>query len=121
MLSRRFYLQGLFAVLLALMGQLAVGASVPTINPVAAAAVLCHTDDAGRAPSHPPGHLPADCPMCPLCGMQHAATAALPPASLAALPRIVGVLLKTELPPPSTAPPAPHRPPSQPRAPPIFS
>jgi hypothetical protein len=119
MSSRRFHLSGLFAVLLALMAQLGAGASVPRIDPVAGVETLCH--DIGGAPSQVPSHHPADCPVCPLCVALHA-----PPAALAAViavpaPRAIVVAVKTELPPPSTAPPAPHRPPSQPRAPPIFS
>jgi hypothetical protein len=123
MLNRRFPLSGLFAVLLALMAQLGTGASVPRIDPVAVAGVLCHTeDDTGGTPTQTPGH-PAGCPLCPLlCGTLHAQAVGLllsgapglkPPAVLAAG--------RTGLPPPATAPPAPHRPPSQPRAPPVFS
>jgi len=118
---RRFHLSGLLGVLLALMAQLGAGASVPRIDPIAAAGVLCHVEDnAGGAPSQPPSH-PADCPVCPLCVALHAAPAALLPAAEIPAPPGVAVVLRSELPPPSTAPPAPHRPPSQPRAPPIFS
>jgi hypothetical protein len=121
MFSRRFRLPGLFAVLLALMAQLGAGGSVPADNPVADAAVLCHTDDAGRAPAHTPGHHPIDCPICPLCAPLHVSLAALIPAGVKLPPPAVVVVARTELPPPSTAPPSPHRPPSQPRAPPTFS
>jgi hypothetical protein len=120
MVNRRFHLPGLFAVLLALTAQLGVGASVPRINPIAGVSVLCHTDASGHAPSHAPARMP-DCPLCPLCGPLHMSLVTLVPAGASPVPPVVGIVLMTELPPPSTAPPAPHRPPSQPRAPPIFS
>jgi hypothetical protein len=120
MLNRRFPLHGLFAVLLALMAQLGAGASVPRIDPISGAA-LCHAaDDAGGAPSPAPSH-ESDCPGCPLCIALHAPSVILASVSARPLPQVTVVVLRTELPPPSTAPPSPHRPPSQPRAPPIFS
>jgi hypothetical protein len=121
MLNRRFHLHGLFAVLLALMAQLGANASVPRIDPVAGVGVLCHSEDAtGGQPSHAPVH-PADCPLCPLCIALHAPSVILASATTIPVPPAAVVVLKTELPPPSTAPPAPHRPPSQPRAPPAHS
>jgi hypothetical protein len=118
MLTRRFHLSGMFAVLLALMAQLGIGATVPRLDPTAGAAVLCHDD--GGAPSKPPMHTD-ECLVCPLCLALHVQVAvlgtdgpALPQPPVLAVPRL-GLL------PPSTAPPALHRPPSQPRAPPIFS
>jgi hypothetical protein len=121
MLGRRFSLSGLFAVLLALMAQLGAGASVPRIDPVTGIATLCHAaDDAGGAPSQPPSHT-TDCLLCPLCIALHAPSVILVSVGATPPPSGAVVVLKTELPPPSTAPPAPHRRPSQPRAPPIFS
>ena len=117
MLCRRFHLRGLLAVILALMAQIGAGASVPRIDPVASTVVLCHINDAGDAPSKG-SHHPADCPVCPLCVSFHASPAPLVTVMTVPIPRGIGIGLKTELPPPSTAPPAPHRPPSQPRAPP---
>jgi hypothetical protein len=120
MLNRGGRLFGLFGVLLALMVQLGAGASVPRIDPISGAA-LCHAaDDAGGAPSQAPSH-PVDCLLCPLCIALHAPSAILVSVGATPLPSGATVVLKTELPPPSTAPPSPHRPPSQPRAPPIFS
>jgi hypothetical protein len=124
MLSRRFHLPGLFAVLLALMAQLGAGASIPQPGPLAllaGAATICHADeDPGSPPSHTPGH-PADCLVCPLCVALHAPAAPL----IAEGPRLTPPRLRTErraeLPPPSTAPPAPQHPPGQPRAPPLHS
>jgi hypothetical protein len=120
MLNRRFHLRGLFAVLLALMAQLGAGATVPRVDPVAIAGVLCHTGEDGGGPSQAPSH-PADCLVCPLCVAIHDPSVAVVSAIAGPIPRDVGVVLKTELPPPSTASPAVHRPPSQPRAPPAFS
>jgi hypothetical protein len=116
----RFRLCGLFAVLLALMAQLGAGATVPRVDPVAAAAVLCHTDDNGNAPAHGPNH-PSDCPICPLCAALHAQALALTSDAPLLTPPAIQAILRPELPPPSTAPPALRRSPSQPRAPPTLS
>jgi hypothetical protein len=121
MLSRRFHLHGLFAALLALMAQLGVGASVPRIDPVTGIELLCHMEDrAGGAPSKAPSHSD-DCLVCPLCVALHSPSVTLVTIGTPLMPPSVGVVLKSELPPPSTAPPSPHRAPSQPRAPPILS
>jgi hypothetical protein len=103
MVNRRVSLHGLLAVLLALMVQLGVGASVPRPDPVALLnGTICHADDdAGGAPASPAPHT-ADCLVCPLCVAVHAPSVALVAAS-------------------QVSPPAPRRPPSQPRAPPLFS
>jgi hypothetical protein len=121
MSSRWSHLFGLFAVLLALMAQLGTGASIPRIDPIVAAGALCHTDDDDSgAPSRAPGH-PPDCPVCPLCATLHVQAMALISNAQALTPPAFLATRRSELPPPSTAPPAPHRPPSQPRAPPTFS
>lgn len=121
MVTRRFHLAGLFAVLLALMAQLGIGATVPLTDQVVGVGALCHTEDgAGGTPSHGPSHS-SDCLVCPLCVALHAQSVALVPLIAVPAPADVGVVLKAELPPPSTASPAPHRPPSQPRAPPTLS
>jgi hypothetical protein len=121
MSNRRSNLFGVFAVLLALWAQLGAGISVPRIDPVAAAGVLCHAeDDTGGVPLPGPGH-PADCPVCPLCAAVHAHDLALLPNVQILTPPAGLAVRRAELPPPSTAPPSPHRPPNQPRAPPIFS
>jgi Protein of unknown function (DUF2946) len=117
MLTSRFHLSGLLAVLLALMAQLGAGAAVPRIDLVAAAGVLCHTDDTGNPPAHGPTH-PSDCLVCPLCATLHAQQAVLVSEVPALTPPPVVAIDRAELPPPSTAPPALPRPPSQPRAPP---
>jgi hypothetical protein len=120
MLKSRFRLFGLFAVLLALMAQLGAGATVPRVNPVVAAA-LCHSDgNDSQIPAHGPNH-PSDCPICPLCASLHAQALAVTSDAPLLTPPAIQALLRPELPPPSTAPPALHRPPSQPRAPPTHS
>jgi hypothetical protein len=119
-LTRRFPLSGLFAVLLALMAQLGAGATVPRIDPVAAAGALCHTDDDGTPPAQGPTH-PADCLLCPMCATLHTQQVALVSAAPMLTPPSVLAVRRAELPPPSTAPLALHRPPSQPRAPPTLS
>ncbi len=108
-------------MLLALMTQLGMSSSVPTIDVVATAAALCHTDeDTGGYPSPAPSHS-ADCLICLLCGTLHIPAAVLVSDASVLKPPAVRAINRSGLPPPSTAPPAPHRPPSQPRAPPIFS
>jgi hypothetical protein len=117
LVRRRISLPGLFAVLLALMVQLGLGAAVPRLDPVAQAAALCHPGGApGPAPTHP-----ADCVVCPLCIVLHAAPAGLVASQEAVLPPSRVVARRVALLPPSTAPPLAQRPPSQPRAPPAYS
>ena len=118
--TSRSRLFGLLAVLLALMAQLGSGATVPRVDPVAAAAVLCHTDDNGNAPARGPNH-PSDCPICPLCAALYAQALALTSDAALLTPPAIQAILRPELPPPSTAPPGLHRSPSQPRAPPTLS
>lgn len=123
MLSRRFPLHGLFAVLLALMAQLGVGATVPRLDPflqIAGAQVLCHSDDPAGTPPVGPAHS-SDCLVCPLCIAMHASQPGLIAAAADIAPPSFTVARRAELPPPSTAPPSPQRPPAQPRAPPIVS
>jgi hypothetical protein len=120
MLTSRFRLSGLFAVLLALMAQLGAGAAVPRIDSVTAAGVLCHTDDNGNPPAHGPNH-PPSCLVCPLCATLHIQQATLTSEAPPLTPPPVLTTRRAELPPPSTAPPALHRPLSQPRAPPTAS
>lgn len=121
MVTRRNFLPGLFAVLLALMAQLGSAISVPRQDSllVAFEAPICHSDD-GSAPAQTPVH-PGDCAICPLCAVFHAPSLPLPANQTPAGPTRIAAILRAELPPPSRAPPAPHRPPSQPRAPPIAS
>jgi hypothetical protein len=119
MLTSRFRSSGLFAVLLALMAQLGAGATVPRIDPVAMAGVLCHTDNGDKAPVHGPFH-PADCTVCPLCAPAHTQPAMAAPGAPALSPSSVLTVLRPELPPPATAPPSLPRAPSQPRAPPTL-
>jgi hypothetical protein len=121
MLTRRFHLSGLFAVLLALMAQLGISANVARVDPVATATALCHTDDdGGSTPSPAPLHS-ADCDVCPLCGTLHVQAAVLVAEAPILRPLAVFTIDRSNLPPASTAPPSLHRPPSQPRAPPTFS
>jgi hypothetical protein len=121
MLKSRSRLFGLFAVLLALMAQLGAGATVPRVDPVLAAAVMCHGEGKdSQIPAHGPNH-PSDCPICPLCASLHAQALAVTSDASLLTPPAIQALLRPELPPPSTAPPALHRSPSQPRAPPSHS
>jgi hypothetical protein len=123
MLSRRFHLHGLFAVLLALTIQLAAGSGVPRLGPVAQIAdvkTLCHiTDDAGSAPVRAPAH-PIDCLLCPFCIAAHPQILLVPLSPDLMLPRM-RVVQRAELPPPSRAPPFRFWSPTQPRAPPFVS
>ena len=119
--SRRLPLHGLFAVLLALMAQLGAGMSVPRIDPITGLAVQCHAaNETDGAPSQAPSRS-ADCLLCPLCIALHAPSALPALAAATFVPRRVSVVVRSALPPPSTAPPSMPRPSSQPRAPPSFS
>jgi hypothetical protein len=124
MLNRRVSVHGLLAVLLALMAQLGTSATVPRLDPLAravSAEILCRAPDgAGNIPAPAPMH-PLDCLVCPLCVALHT-----PPIVLACdggshTPAAALLVLRSVLPPPSTAPPSSDRPPSQPRAPPTIS
>jgi hypothetical protein len=121
MLTSRFRMFGLFAVLLALMAQLGAGATLPRVDPVAAASVLCHSDgNDSQVPTHGPNH-PSDCPICPICASLHAQVIALTPGPPLLMGPAIQATLRLDQPPPSTAPPALRRIPSQPRAPPPIS
>ncbi|HEX3576509.1 MAG TPA: hypothetical protein VHU42_18070 [Rhodopila sp.] len=120
--NRRIPLHGLLVALLALMAQLGVGASVPRLDPFAqviGTEILCHPP-AGSGGTPAPMH-PFDCLMCPFCVALHAPAAVLVSDVSVLAPSALVVLLRAELPPPSTAPPSPRRAPSQPRAPPLYS
>ncbi len=113
---------GLIAVLLALMVQLGVGATVPRSGPVAlTAGTICHVEGpAGSNGDAPPSH-ETDCLVCPLCAAIHGpASVVLNPQVVLPAPSVVQIT-RAELPPPSTAPPSAQRPPNQPRAPPAVS
>jgi hypothetical protein len=124
MLNRRVSVHGLLAVLLALMAQLGISATVPRLEPLAqviSAEMLCHAPDgAGDAPAPVPMH-PLDCLVCPLCVAVHATSMILVCDAGVRVPSAAVVVLRSELPPPSTAPPSSDRSPSQPRAPPSIS
>jgi hypothetical protein len=124
MANRRLHLPGLIAVLFALMAQLGAGAAVPRTDPLAGLAsawAICHGADETGAPTDQGPNHSADCLLCPLCFAAHAphvALAAAPPH--VPLPSAVPVR-RAGLLPPATAPPAPARPPQQPRAPPAYA
>ncbi len=123
MLNRRVPVHGLVAVLLALMAQLGIGATVPRADPLAqiiGAENLCHAPDGAGDTPPAPAH-PLDCLVCPLCVAVHAPAVILVSDVGVQAPSAAVVVLRSELPPPSTAPPSSHRPPSQPRAPPTIS
>src|SRR3954465_9308958 len=122
MLNPRVPVRGLVAALLALIVQLALGATVPAAQArrAIAEAPICHTDETGgTAPA--PAHLP-DCLACPFCAAVHAsATVILPSVSGPAPGARPSPLPRPELPPPATAAPSIAWPPNQPRAPPTYS
>jgi hypothetical protein len=122
MFKRGLSLPGLIAVLLALMVQLGIGATVPRVDPIAlAAGAICHADEpAGGNQDTPPNHAP-DCLVCPLCAAVHAPAIAVLAAQMVLPAPPVMLVSRPGLPPPSTAPPSAQRPPNQPRAPPVLS
>lgn len=69
---------GVLLALLALVMQLAYGATVPresVPSPLQAANFICHADDDGQSPSRAPSR---DCGLCPLCVLRVAPAMALP-------------------------------------------
>lgn len=124
MSNRLITVPGLLAALLALMVQLGIGASVPRpdlLAQIATADTLCHAPDgAAGTPARAPMHQ-LDCLVCPLCAVMHAQPATLASATPIGVPSAVAILIRLEPPSPFTAPPEPHRPANQPRAPPIGS
>lgn len=117
-MTRQSPFAGIFAALLALMVQIAVGATVPRPDPVAAvfsAEVLCHSE----GPADGSGHKapPLDCMVCPFCIALHASAVALPDAPV--LPPPGSRIMLLAMPAIVVSPPPPMpRPPVQPRAPP---
>jgi hypothetical protein len=109
----------MLAALLALMVQIAIGATAPQPDPVAtvfAAETLCHTDQPADGPDHKAP--PLDCLVCPFCIAVHAQAVALPDAPVLHPPGATA--LRAALPEVAISPPPPlPRPPGQPRAPPL--
>jgi hypothetical protein len=123
MLNRRFHRYGFTLVLLALMAQLGVGASVPKAEfgaMIAGFDAICHAGDDSSGIPNPPKH-GTDCLICPLCIALHAPAIGLLSTGVTLAPRAVIVVARTELPPPATAPPSLWPPSNQPRAPPAVS
>jgi hypothetical protein len=120
MMSRRFTLPGLLAVLLALAAQLGVSASVPGTAVAASASgiVLCHAGTHDPAPGPNPGKHPAACLLCPFCGIAHAA-AMVPVGVPGAARPTQWVVIRGAALPPSHGPPPLAETPQYPRAPPI--
>jgi hypothetical protein len=119
MSQRRTSATGLFFALLALVMQLASGATVPRMEALAAlagAATICHahetSDEAPRSP-----HAPADCLFCPLCVSLSAPALANSASPLLPAPPMV-VVARAAVLPPSTAPPTVVVLAAQPRGPP---
>jgi hypothetical protein len=124
MANRRLHISGLIAVLLALMAQLGAGAVVPRIDPLAdlaAAQAICHGADETGAPADQAPNHSTDCLVCPLCVAVHAPQLALIAAPAEVPVPSVAPVRRAGLLPPATAPPAPARPPQQPRAPPAYA
>jgi hypothetical protein len=113
-----------WTALLALMAQLGAGASVARLDPltqIVGAELPCHASNGvGDTPAPTPLH-PLDCMACPLCVALHSSPAALAPNVAILTPTATVVVLRSELPPQSTAPPSRPRAPHQPRAPPAVS
>jgi hypothetical protein len=119
MRQTRHTLTGILGALLALMVQIAVGATVPQTDPVASvfsAETLCHTDQPSDGSDHKAP--PLACLACPFCVVVHAQAVALPSAPVLRPPsakRLRVVLPDMAVSPPPSLP----RPPGQPRAPPL--
>jgi hypothetical protein len=109
MLTSRFRLVGLFAVLLALMAQLGAGASVPDMPRMHLAALLgdagaiCHISGGAGGQKSPaiPGQ---DCPMC-ICCIGTVLAAVLPVPMVSLPPDVAVAPARFVVTPPSTGPP----------------
>jgi hypothetical protein len=126
MSQRRTSASGLFFALLALVTQLAFGATVPNVEAtqisalvaVANATTICHAHEpSDQTPSAP--HNPADCAICPLCGSLSVPALAIAFGPVLPRPRIT-VAAPAVILPPATAPPAIRVQAHKPRAPPAF-
>jgi hypothetical protein len=116
----RFPRLGLIAALLALAGQLALGASVPSpALELSGFGVICHAGgDTGGPP--PPSHQAPDCALCPVCATLAVQAPLLAAPPMLPAPRAVRVARRTILPPP-TAPPVVALLAAQPRGPPVLA
>lgn len=107
MSQRRISAAGLLFALLALVVQVASGATVPRVAALAAiadATTFCHLHEtSGQGPAKP--HNPADCPICPLCVSLTAPAFAIMADPVLPMPRVI-VVAPTVILPPATAPPA---------------
>jgi hypothetical protein len=112
MSHRRTFASGLLFALLALVAQLAAGATVPHMTNlgiadlavIADATTICHAHETSDQAPVPP-HNPTDCPICPLCVSLSAAAFAIAADPALPTPRIINVA-PTVILPPATAPPA---------------
>ncbi len=125
MIQRRISASGLFVALLALVAQLAFGATVP--RPEIAlvlddAGIICHapTSSDGTTPPAHRHHMP-DCQFCPLCMSLATPGIVLPGAAPHPPPPQVAAFRRPGLPPPATAPPVAALLSAQPRGPPVLA
>ena len=104
---RRTSASGLLFAVLALVAQLASGATVPRMADQAAiadATTICHAHETSdQAPAAP--HNPADCPICPLCISLSGTAFAITADPVLPTPRSIEVA-PTIILPPATAPPS---------------
>ncbi len=121
MMSRRFALTGLLAVLLALAAQLGLSASVP-VTAVAMRSggiVLCQTGTThDPAPGHTPNKQPMTCLSCPFCGVSSLAVV-LPADAPSTAQLTEWIVVRGAAVPPSRGPPTLAETPQHPRAPPM--
>ena len=112
---------GLFLALFALMTQIALGASVPQVQPALAGfGAICHAGgNDGPAPTAPAQHAP-DCMACLRCAAIGVPLTALADAPDVPLPSLVFIAPAVVL-PPATAPPARKAQQAQPRGPPVLT
>ena len=130
-LTKRFRrpmrLSGLFAVVVALVSQLALGAviapaeALPTqLAALDAAIVLCHPGHSPRGPDVPPRpHRAPDCALCPLSAALALQAVVPTPAPILPAPD-GGLILRTGARPPVRAPPGRAIATAYPRGPPLL-
>jgi hypothetical protein len=130
-LTRRFKQSekflGLLLAVMALMGQLAVGAAVPLqdeaaerLNTFEAALILCHSGTGSTPSQQAPLHHHFDCALCPLCQVLAHYSVVLTSAPFLPEPP-AGMTLRTRGVAAARAPPAPAVASAYPRGPPSLA
>lgn len=122
--QRRGVIRYLFGLVIAVLAQAGILASVPGTYQsadFAYLAAICHSEEPGGSGDSQKPIKPPVCPVCPACVAAQDFVPSLIPAEIVVPPPAVELVIRPELPPPSTAPPVRMARPFQSRAPPSLS